>query len=62
MTGLLVSVRDGQEARAALDGGAAVIDVKEPLRGSLGLPQPIAGTKYCVRTLSACRSAWHWAS
>lgn len=36
MTGLLVSVRDGQEARAALAGGAAIIDVKEPLRGSLG--------------------------
>ncbi len=36
MTQLLVSVRDGQEARAALDGGAAVIDVKEPLYGSLG--------------------------
>jgi len=36
MTGLLVSVRNGEEARAALAGGADLIDVKEPLRGSLG--------------------------
>jgi uncharacterized protein (UPF0264 family) len=34
--GLLVSVRSAAEARAALDGGADLIDVKEPLRGSLG--------------------------
>lgn len=34
--GLLVSVRDAAEARAALAGGAAVIDVKEPARGALG--------------------------
>lgn len=33
---LLVSVRSAEEARAALEGGAAVIDVKEPSRGSLG--------------------------
>jgi uncharacterized protein (UPF0264 family) len=33
---LLVSVRDAREARVALAGGAAVIDVKEPSRGSLG--------------------------
>ena len=36
MTRLLVSVRNGQEAEAALAGGAHVIDVKEPARGSLG--------------------------
>lgn len=36
MAELLVSVRCLQEARAALAGGASVIDVKEPLRGSLG--------------------------
>ncbi|HEY4232849.1 MAG TPA: (5-formylfuran-3-yl)methyl phosphate synthase [Lacipirellulaceae bacterium] len=35
-TGLLVSVRDAAEALVALDGGADVIDVKEPNRGSLG--------------------------
>jgi uncharacterized protein (UPF0264 family) len=36
MTRLLVSVRNADEARAALAGGADVIDVKEPTRGSLG--------------------------
>ena len=34
--GLLVSVRDAAEAELALAGGADVIDVKEPNRGSLG--------------------------
>lgn len=33
---LLVSVRDGHEAEAALAGGADLIDIKEPSRGSLG--------------------------
>lgn len=33
---LLVSVRSSQEAAAALQGGADIIDVKEPRRGSLG--------------------------
>jgi len=36
MTGLLVSVRNAEEARAALLGGADIIDVKEPRNGSLG--------------------------
>ncbi len=36
MTGLLVSVRSADEARAALLGGADIIDVKEPDEGSLG--------------------------
>jgi hypothetical protein len=36
MTRLLVSVRSGAEAQAALAGGAEIIDVKEPLRGALG--------------------------
>lgn len=36
MTKLLVSVRDSQEALAALEGGADLIDVKEPHRGALG--------------------------
>jgi uncharacterized protein (UPF0264 family) len=36
MTRLLVSVRNATEALAALDGGAAWIDVKEPARGALG--------------------------
>ncbi len=36
MTALLVSVRSAAEAEAALAGGAALIDVKEPARGALG--------------------------
>src|SRR5262245_30082306 len=36
MTGLLVSVRNAEEAEIALEGGADVIDVKEPKRGALG--------------------------
>lgn len=35
-TGLLVSVRDADEAEAALAGGATLIDVKEPANGPLG--------------------------
>jgi hypothetical protein len=34
---LLVSVRDASEAQAAFEGGADLIDVKEPSRGSLGM-------------------------
>ncbi|MDP6468185.1 MAG: (5-formylfuran-3-yl)methyl phosphate synthase [Pirellulaceae bacterium] len=40
MTGLLVSVRDANEAQQALAGGADVIDVKEPARGALGAADP----------------------
>jgi uncharacterized protein (UPF0264 family) len=36
VTRLLVSVRDAAEAEAALRGGAALIDVKEPANGPLG--------------------------
>ena len=36
MTGLLVSVRDVDEANAALLGGADIIDIKEPKQGPLG--------------------------
>ena len=35
-SGLLVSIRSVEEAKAALDGGADLIDVKEPSRGPLG--------------------------
>jgi uncharacterized protein (UPF0264 family) len=38
--GLLVSVRDAVEAAEALEGGAAIIDVKEPRHGSLGAAEP----------------------
>jgi uncharacterized protein (UPF0264 family) len=37
MAGLLVSVRSAEEARAAVRGGARVVDVKEPDRGPLGM-------------------------
>jgi uncharacterized protein (UPF0264 family) len=37
MTKLLVSVRSAAEAEAALEGGAALIDVKEPANGPLGM-------------------------
>jgi hypothetical protein len=37
---LLVSVLSGQEARRALDGGADIIDVKDPGEGALGAPSP----------------------
>jgi len=37
---LLVSVRSALEARSALEGGAAVIDVKDPDRGPLGQASP----------------------
>lgn len=36
--GLLVSVRNAEEASVALGAGADVIDVKEPSRGALGAP------------------------
>lgn len=36
MAGLLVSVRSADEARTAIQGGASIIDVKEPRRGPLG--------------------------
>jgi uncharacterized protein (UPF0264 family) len=35
-SGLLVSVRSAEEAEIALSGGADLIDIKEPERGSLG--------------------------
>ncbi|HEX3152158.1 MAG TPA: (5-formylfuran-3-yl)methyl phosphate synthase [Gemmataceae bacterium] len=35
-TGLLVSVRSAAEACAAIEGGADLIDIKEPQRGALG--------------------------
>ena len=37
---LLVSVVSAEEARRALDGGADIIDVKDPREGALGAPSP----------------------
>jgi uncharacterized protein (UPF0264 family) len=39
---LLISVRDGAEAAAAVDGGADLIDAKEPASGALGAVTPEA--------------------
>jgi uncharacterized protein (UPF0264 family) len=49
--GLLVSVRDETEAIEAMAGGALVIDVKEPARGSLGAADPEV-TARVVRTVA----------
>jgi uncharacterized protein (UPF0264 family) len=46
---LLVSVRDAREAQAAVRGGAAIVDAKEPRRGALG---PVS-----ARALAAIRAA-----
>ncbi len=43
---LLVSVRSGAEASTALAGGAAIIDVKEPLHGPLGRAPIAVCAKY----------------
>lgn len=40
--GVLVSVRDAAEAEATLAGGAAIVDVKDPVRGSLGRAEATA--------------------
>ena len=43
---LLVSVRCADEVATAVDGGAEIIDVKEPSHGSLGMAT--------LETLAAC--------
>jgi uncharacterized protein (UPF0264 family) len=57
--GLLVSVRSADEAAAAVAGGAAIIDVKEPARGPLGAADPevaaaVAGVVGAVPWTLAC--------
>lgn len=54
--GLLVSVRNAAEAAAALAGGAAIVDVKEPAHGPLGAADPpvVAAIAAAVGT----RTAW----
>ena len=66
--GLLVSVRTADEVAAALDGGADLIDVKEPAKGPLAPAEaevvaavidavdgkvPVSAGKYC--RLGECR-------
>lgn len=47
---LLVSVRDAGEARAALAGGAEIVDAKDPARGSIGAvsPEALQGIRLAV--------------
>ncbi|MDP6442573.1 MAG: (5-formylfuran-3-yl)methyl phosphate synthase [Pirellulaceae bacterium] len=47
---LLVSVRNETEAERALQGGAGLIDVKEPLRGPLGAANPSVWRDVAART------------
>jgi uncharacterized protein (UPF0264 family) len=54
-SGLLVSVRDADEAAACVTAGAAIIDVKEPARGPLGRAD--AAVAVAVRSLAAGRVA-----
>ncbi len=51
MTNMLASVRSLDEALIALDGGADLIDLKEPSRGALGALDH-AAVRICVQTLS----------
>ena len=37
---LLVSVTDAREARVAVEGGVDIVDIKNPVEGSLGAPGP----------------------
>ena len=55
-SGLLVSVRDADEAAAAVAGGAAIIDVKDPARGPLGAAHAAAAA--AVASTVAGRTAW----
>lgn len=53
--GLLVSVRDADEAGEALAGGAGIIDVKEPAAGPLGAASPDAIAAVAAITVAADR-------
>jgi uncharacterized protein (UPF0264 family) len=56
---LLVSVRTPAEAEVALAGGAAMIDVKEPSRGSLGRAddETVTAVLHCVKGRSPISAA-----
>ena len=58
--GVLVSVRDAEEAEEALAGGAEVIDVKDPARGSLGAADP--ATVAAVARAVGRRASWTMAA
>src|SRR5438034_3325430 len=62
-TGLLVSVRSAAEVDAALEGGADLIDVKEPTKGPLGMAEAevVAAVVAAVRgkvPVSAAMGEW----
>ena len=66
---LLVSVRSELEAAAAIAGGADILDVKDPSRGSLGCPDPAVLKAVCleafdrkVRVTTALGEVSEWAS
>lgn len=54
--GILVSVRSADEARAALAGGAAIVDVKDPEAGPLGRPSAVVSA--AVAEVVADRRPW----
>lgn len=54
--GLLVSVRNADEVLAAIAGGAAIIDIKDPAAGSLGAATPAAVAS--VAAAVAGRAPW----
>lgn len=58
---LLVSVRNAAEAGAAARGGAQIIDLKEPLRGPLGMVPPPKWTEILsslIQNQAEEQSAW----
>ncbi|MEX2544212.1 MAG: (5-formylfuran-3-yl)methyl phosphate synthase [Phycisphaeraceae bacterium] len=55
--GLLVSVRNVAEARAAMAGGADVIDIKEPAAGALGAASPTT-----IQQVAAAATSTHCVS
>jgi (5-formylfuran-3-yl)methyl phosphate synthase len=66
---LLVSVRSELEAAAAIAGGADILDVKDPARGSLGCPEPHVLKAVClkasdrnVRVTTALGEVAEWAN
>ncbi|MDB5386023.1 MAG: hypothetical protein JWM11_1669 [Planctomycetaceae bacterium] len=53
---LLVSVRNSDEARAAIAGGCDILDIKEPHRGSLGMADPDVTAQIIETTRNLDRS------
>lgn len=47
-TALMISVTNGDETHAALEGGADIIDIKNPAEGALGAPSPAMIQDACI--------------